>query len=232
MLRSVIFDIDNTLYSYDNCHIQAWDALCEYVEQTLHLSREEFNRSHAAAAKTLEQRLGAPCASVHNRLLRYQILLEEHHLSLEYAQPMCRLYWSTLIAAAQPSPGVIDCLSALKREGYILGVGTDMTADYQLEKLRALQMFPFFSFMVTSEEVLAEKPSQKFFQCCAEKAGVAAEQCLYVGDNLQKDVIGAENAGMIPVWYCLDEEKANVHPEYRRITHYDQLTELVLDRTL
>lgn len=229
MIRAVIFDIDNTLYSYDNCHIVAWDALCRYAQQNLGMSREQFTRSHTAAAETVAQRLGAPCAALHDRLLRYQVLLEENGLALGHALPMSERYWDTLIAAATPAPGIMQCLSALKQAGYILGIGTDMTIDVQLKKLNALKMLQFFDFIVSSEEVLAEKPSQKLFQCCAHKAGVPAEQCLFVGDHLKKDIQGAENAGMTPVWYCPDEDQARAHPEYTHITHYDQLLQMVLN---
>ena len=35
-----------------------------------------------------------------------------------------------------------------------------------------------------------------------EKAGCRAEECLFVGDSLTKDVLGAMDAGLHGVWYC------------------------------
>lgn len=229
MIRAVIFDVDNTLYSYDNCHIEAWDVLCQYAQHKLNMSREHFTRCHDEAAQIVAQHLGTPCAALHNRLLRYQVLLEENGLGLEHALPMSELYWNTLIAAARPSPGIMDCLSVLKQAGYILGVGTNMTIEYQLKKLIKLQMLHFFDFIVSSEEIQAEKPSQRLFAYCAHKADVPIEQCLYVGDNLKADIVGAENAGMKAVWYCENEDIARLHPEYAHITHFDQLQGLIPD---
>jgi FMN phosphatase YigB (HAD superfamily) len=34
-----------------------------------------------------------------------------------------------------------------------------------------------------------------------EKAGCERKQCMFVGDSIKKDVIGATNAGLVGVWY-------------------------------
>ena len=228
MIKAVVFDIDNTLYSYDDAHAVAWEALCTYAKEHLHMDADTFLANHKAAQQIVKARLGADCAALHNRQLRYQILLEENRKPLHHAIAMNALYWDTLITAARPAPGIGDCLHALKQAGFILGIGTDMTIDYQLKKLVALQMLPLFDFIVSSEEVNVEKPHKKLFACCAHKANVPPEECLFVGDNLKKDVYGASHAGMESVWYCPDEDAAALHPQVRRITHYDQLQEMLI----
>lgn len=228
MIKAVIFDIDNTLYSYDSAHAVAWEALCAYAKEKLDMDAEAFAASHKAAQQIVKERLGADCAALHNRQLRYQVLLEENQKPLCHAIAMNDLYWNTLIAAARPEPGILECLRALKQAGYILGIGTDMTIDYQLKKLMSLQMLPFFDFVVSSEEVNVEKPHEKLFACCARKADVRPEECLFVGDNLKKDVYGASNAGMESVWFCPDEAAGALHPQVRRIAHYDQLRNMLI----
>lgn len=228
MIKAVIFDIDNTLYSYDDAHAVAWEALCAYAREQLHMDAETFLRCHKAAQTIVTERLGTDCAALHNRQLRYQVLLEENQLPLHHAMAMNDLYWGTLIAAARPTPGIMDCLQALKQAGYILGIGTDMTIDYQLKKLTALQMLPLFDFIVSSEEVNAEKPNKKLFACCVQKAGVLPEECLFVGDSLKKDVYGAAGAGMESLWYCPEGSCQAQDPLVRTITHYHQLQDLLV----
>ena len=89
----------------------------------------------------------------------------------------------------------------LRQAGLRLGVGTDMTADWQYAKLERLNLLPLLDFVVTSEEVTQEKPGARFFQLCREKAGCPASACVFVGDNRSKDVEGAKRVGMRPVWY-------------------------------
>ena len=191
------------------------------------MDADTFAQQHKAAQSIVKARLGADVAALHNRQLRYQVLLEENRKPLHHAIAMNDLYWNTLISAARPNPGIMECLSALKEKGYILGIGTDMTVDYQLKKLVSLQMLPYFDFIVSSEEVNAEKPSAKLFACCAKKANVAIEECLFIGDSLKKDYHGSSAAGMQSVWYCPDPVAAEANPQIRKITHYDQLREML-----
>jgi putative hydrolase of the HAD superfamily len=223
MIKAVIFDIDNTLYSYDAAHAAAWEVLCGYAREHLGMDREEFTRCHKEAMEIVKERLGADCAALHDRCLRYQILLEKHTLPLHHALTMSERYWDTLIRAAVPTPGIMECLPNLKEAGYILGIGTDMTLEYQLKKLIGLQMLPYFDFVVTSEEVNTEKPGEKLFLTCARKAGVTPGECLFVGDNLRKDIQGSRNAGMKALWFASSPELAARHPEIDSITHYSQL---------
>ena len=229
MVKAVIFDIDGTLYSYNNAHAVAWEALCAYAQQHLAMDAATFKNCHTAAQNLQKQRLGADCAALHDRQLRYQILLEENHKPLHHAIAMNALYWDTLIRVATPSTGVLDCLEDLKKAGYTLGIGTDMTIDYQLKKLVSLQMLPYFDFIVSSEEVNVEKPHEKLFACCAQKANVPVAQCLFVGDHLQKDYYGSIHAGMEAVWYCPDPA-AEAPADVRRIDHFHQLRDMLLQR--
>ena len=228
MVKTVIFDIDNTLYSYDDAHKVAWKALCAYSAEHLDMDADTFLACHKTAQNIVKARLGTDCAALHNRQLRYQVLLEENGKPLCHAIAMNDLYWNTLIGAAKPMPGILECLAALKEKGYILGIGTDMTVDYQLKKLVSLQMLPYFDFIVSSEEVNAEKPSAKLFACCAQKANVPAEECLFIGDSLKKDYYGSSAAGMQSLWYCPESAAGEADPGVRKITHYDQLKELLL----
>ena len=228
MVKAVIFDIDNTLYSYDDAHAVAWKALCAYAQAHLGMDAATFAQQHKAAQATVKGRLQADCAALHNRQLRYQVLLEENEKPLHHAIAMNDLYWNTLIAAAKPTPGIMECLSSLKEKGYILGVGTDMTVDYQLKKLVSLQMLPYFDFIVSSEEVNVEKPHEKLFTCCAQKANVPVEECLFIGDSLKKDYYGSYHAGMQALWYCPDPTTAEANPTICKISHYDELREMLL----
>ena len=202
MLKAVIFDLDNTLYDYDAAHAVAWDSLRAFAAGALRVTPEQFDALHAAADRVLRERTGGGCAAIHNRLLRYQMLLELIHQPVGLAPEMAKLYWTALLAAMKPSPGAREALRALKDMGLATGVCTNMTADYQFEKLNRLGLMPMIDFVVTSEEVSAEKPDRRIFDFCAKKAGCASGECAFVGDQLKGDILGALGAGMRPVWYC------------------------------
>lgn len=200
-IQCVIFDIDNTLYDYDSAHAVAFRALSAYVQRELGVSPADFFALHQSADDILRQRTGGSCAAIHNRLLRYQIILELTGHPLRHAPSMEQLYWSELLDAATPNPGAVQCLRQLKEAGIHTGIGTDMTANWQYAKLERLGLLDLVDFMVTSEEASAEKPSAAFFSLCLEKAGCRPDACAFVGDSWKKDVGGAQAAGMYPIWY-------------------------------
>ena len=225
MIKAVIFDIDNTLYSYDHGHEAGWEALCAYTREHLNLDAADLDGSIRHSAQVVTRRLQTPCAALHNRILRFQNLLEERRLPLRHALPMNRVYWDALIAASRPSPGAPECLARLKADGYILGIGTDMTIDVQLEKLERLGILSYFDFIVSSEEANAEKPDPRLFHICVEKAGVRPEECLFLGDNYKKDYLGPQAIGMKALWYAPEDSSA--HPEAKTLTHFAHLPELI-----
>lgn len=202
MIKTVIFDVDNTLYSYTEAHKEAFKALTAYAEEKLGLSQEDFEKLHQDTEKELRAYMGN-VAALHNRCIRYQVMLECRGIPLyPHVLKMNDLYWNRLLEAAEPSDGALDTIKALKGQGIRIGIGTDMTARVQFLKLETLGILPYVDFLVSSEEAGSEKPEQAFFARCVEKAGCGADECLFVGDNLTKDVLGAVDAGLHGVWYC------------------------------
>ena len=90
MIQALLFDLDNTLYSYDEAHEAAFQALTAWAREHLGLEDGDFVRLHREANRTLKARCGGGSAT-HNRLIRYQILLEGLGLPLRHAPEMAAL---------------------------------------------------------------------------------------------------------------------------------------------
>lgn len=202
MIRAVIFDIDNTMYNFDRAHAAAMEALFRYGNQALSLEPGSMKEGLSAAQKLILDRLGTNSSAIHNRLIRFQTFLESmKNVDLTKALEMYHTYWDTLLAVMEPEPGLKDLILDLGSRGIRIGIGSDMTAYIQFKKLEKLGVLDQLSFIVTSEEAGAEKPSPEFFRLCVEKAGCKAEECVFIGDSLKKDVEGAEKSGLYGIWY-------------------------------
>ena len=76
MVKAFFFDLDDTLYDYTTADILAKEAVREYCLQNLSISGAVYDRQLAKAYVVAEERIGRECAAVHNRLIRYQCMLE------------------------------------------------------------------------------------------------------------------------------------------------------------
>ena len=110
-------------------------------------------------------------------------------------------YWDTFIDVMRPYDGATKFLRDLKTKGIKTAICTDMTAHIQYRKLEKLGMAELFDAIVTSEEAGAEKPAPVMFQLAVDKLGARPSETVYIGDAWEKDVEGAINTGLTPVWF-------------------------------
>ncbi len=201
-IKTVIFDLDNTLYNYTKSDQAAKRELYGYCENRFGLTEEEARNLHSEMFDRQQKTMPGQAAS-HSRLIRYQMMLEKLEKPLfPHALAMCSAYWDTFLDNMEIEPGAAELLRALKLYGIRIGCGTNMTTWIQFEKIRRLNLGPYMDFMVTSEEAGVEKPALGFFTHVVEKAGCAPEECLFIGDNYRGDYEAAVKAGLSGVWYA------------------------------
>lgn len=85
----------------------------------------------------------------------------------------------------------------LMEHGTLIAMGDNKY--FQDEQGLSLDMGPFvhaLSYASGVEPVVVGKPAQTFFQQALEDLGIEAEHALMVGDDLEGDVGGAQNAGL------------------------------------
>lgn len=222
MWKAVLFDIDDTLYSYREANALAMPVAADYARRELGMERETFL---AVYQRCMEEQLSvhAESAGCHSRAIRFQMVLERLGKPLYHAAVLNDLYWNSFLDVMEPFPGMTQCLRLLRALGVRTGVCSDMTADWQLKKLHRLDALELLDFVVTSEEAGVEKPHPGIFQLGARKAGCREGECLFVGDNLHKDVRGALGAGMGALWFQPDRQAAAEKPDVRSIQGFQDL---------
>ncbi|MDZ7343133.1 MAG: HAD family hydrolase [candidate division KSB1 bacterium] len=97
-----------------------------------------------------------------------------------------------------PDPTAAEVFAALKNHGYRLGIisNSDGSIDRAMKKLG---FTPFFECMIDSHVVGVEKPDPRIFELALQQLSLPAEHCVYVGDNYDRDIIGARQAGLVPI---------------------------------
>jgi putative hydrolase of the HAD superfamily len=89
-----------------------------------------------------------------------------------------------------------DVLEELQKRGYILGIISNLIGTREIpEWLEAENFAPYFKSVVLSSSLGIRKPDPAIYLEAARRAGVEPAKCVYVGDNLKRDVTGTRAAG-------------------------------------
>lgn len=105
-------------------------------------------------------------------------------------------HWFTTRNSPAFFPRAVETLRELRDAGFRLCAISDGNSDpLQVEELQGI-----FEFAVSAAEAGAPKPDERPFRLAACKAGVSCSEMIYIGDNYQKDVVGAKNVGMRAIW--------------------------------
>lgn len=110
-------------------------------------------------------------------------------------------WYQALARQGAVKPGTADALIALGRMGLKLGLlSNTFIHKSSLERhLKQQGILDYLPVRLYSYELPLRKPSIVAFQSAAQAIGTASENIIYVGDRLDNDIIGARQAGMIPV---------------------------------
>jgi len=119
----------------------------------------------------------------------------------------------------------------LYKRGYILGLISNVITSREIPDWMDADGFtPYFKSVVLSSVFGKRKPDPSIYLEAARLAGVEPSQCVYVGDNLKRDVTGARQAGFGMVVIMISPEElaeATITDENRPDSVIHEFSELL-----
>jgi len=219
--KGILLDLDNTLYEYDPAHAAGLEAALTCLAEQVGSDRTMLEQTFNEARRQIHGELNGVAAS-HNRLLYFQRMLELSGLNgLDHALEAYNRYWDSFLERMTLADGAREFLER-SRESAICLV-SDLTAHIQHRKIMKFGIAPFLHALVTSEEAGREKPHPAIFSLALRKLGLAAADVCMIGDNYQKDMVGAVNLGIHSFW--LNRDGVN-EPQSALITEFRTFGEL------
>lgn len=194
--KAVLFDNDDTLMDFQAGNRNAVNRLMDelgYLHPDRYDQYEAINLQCWAALERGEmtqgqlrlarfarfcERYGLP-VDPGRAAERFEALLGQQSILLPHAEEVVRE-----IAQALPVIIVTNGIAAVQRNRF---------ARSPLNRI--------VSGIVISEEVGASKPRPEIFLTALEPQGIGPHEALMVGDGLNSDIRGANNAGMDACWY-------------------------------
>ena len=222
--KGIIFDLDDTLYDYKKCHETAIATVINYIieHNDKHKNYEYIFEVYNKINNKLKHEL-KNTASSHNKSIYLKHLLEELNLDYSHFQMLHELYWTIFYTNMDCFEGVKDFIIWNKTNGIKIGILTDYETEYQIIKLENLGLLSYIDHIVTSEEVGIEKPSVNMFFQMLRKMNLLGDELIMIGDNYEKDIIGALNIGVKSYWFNKNNINCNnfteLHSKFYEIHH-------------
>lgn len=166
MIKAVVFDLDDTLYSE-----------IEYVKSGFRSIADDLNNPDIynilwdlfkADKKNVYQRAG-----FNDELCKHCISIYRNHMPT--------------ISLPEESKDILDFL---KGYGIKLGIITDGRPEGQHNKIKALGLDKLVDEIIVTDElggIEYRKPNKTAFKLMSEKLNVEYDEMIYVGDNPEKD---------------------------------------------
>ncbi len=119
-------------------------------------------------------------------------------LAPEQWEQFAWLWYEPLGRCARVEDDIRQTLGTLKSMDLKLGIVSNTFVNRaSLERhLKVISILDFFPVQLYSYEFHVRKPSPVLFRIAAEKIGVPAEKCLFVGDRIDNDILPAMGIGM------------------------------------
>ncbi len=127
----------------------------------------------------------------------FATLLESHDADVEPAR-LAAVYRRKIADALAPVPGSETFLRQL-RATYRVGLLTNGPSVAQHDKLTTLGWTDLFDATLVTGDLDAGKPDPVAFEALLEALDSDPTETVYVGDDVDADIAGAADAGLVPV---------------------------------
>jgi putative hydrolase of the HAD superfamily len=215
-IRAVAFDVNGTLVRIltDDGMEQIFRSIAHFLTyQGIDLHRHQVRDLYFEHMKE-QQQASAEEHPEFDAVGIWRSILQAHLTEFTRALPAEKLEQMPLFLAEMYRgisrcrlrlyPHVREVLDVL-RERYPLAAITDAQSAYARAELHKVGLLDYFDQIVVSGDHGYRKPDRRLFQLALDRMGVAAEHALYVGNDMHRDIFGAQEAGMTTVMVESDQ---------------------------
>ncbi len=206
-ITTIIFDMDGTLIKHTWQLSKICEALFARFAKTLApVTEEEFfdcfwSRNYDMWYMMVDGVLDGNTAAKYSYANTLRALGQDVNL----AESMLNYWVELVLEEAIPFDDTFTVLDAL-RQKYTTGILTNGFIHLQRQKIERYNLAAHVGFSLVSEEAGYHKPDKRLFWEALKLAGDASpKETLYVGDNLEADIEGALEAGLMPIFINVED---------------------------
>ncbi|MBD5450602.1 MAG: HAD family hydrolase [Lachnospiraceae bacterium] len=238
MIKLVITDLDDTLYSWIGFFIPAFYDMMQELSLILDVPQNELIKEY----KTIHQEVGSveyPFATLKLPSVRkaYQGISDEQ-ISIELNSAFHK-FNATRKKLLKLYPEVDDTLRFFRHNNIIIVAYTESAEENGFYRLKKLGIDNFFKDVYVSDSlykrpdtvfsspkthiVHGKKPNVDILKdiCSGEK--IDMREAVYIGDSLSKDMLMAKQAGVVSIWCDYPKDDiAELYSKLVAISHWNE----------
>lgn len=221
MVKAVIFDLDDTLYNELDYVLQGFRNVAEYLAKEYSLCVDEVHEQMCGILKKQGRgKIFDSVCEIYHIDAPVKMLVEIYRAT----KPKLSLY-----------PDAEEVISILREKNIGLGLITDGCSQVQHRKIDALCLNDLMDVVLATDDLGKDeegksycKPNSKVYEVVLEKLQCKPQEAVYIGDNPQKDFVGAKALGMKTIRIVRkqgDHMQDKVSKEYEADVTIQNLTE-------
>jgi len=190
----ILFDADETLFHFDNLS----GLTTMFARYGVNFTQSDFEEYQSVNKPLWVQYQNGEITAQQLQITRFtqwgnKLNVQPKELNEQFLDAMAEI--------CKPLPGALELVTTLHKQGVKMGIITNGFAQLQEIRLQRTGFKPYFSPVVISELVGVAKPHIDIFTYALTKMdNPAPEQVLMVGDTLESDIVGGNNAGFDTCW--------------------------------
>lgn len=238
MVKLVITDLDDTLYSWIGFFIPAFYDMVQELSGLIHVSEEELLREY----KGVHQKAGSveyPFATLNLPSVKKKYGgITDEQMKAEL-NPAFHKFNSTRKKLLKLYPGVEDTLNFLKDNHVTIVAYTESAEENGFYRLKKLGIDSYFKDVYVSDSLykradhIPSSPKTHIVHGKKPNAGVLKEICrvekvdrseaVYIGDSLSKDMLMAKQAGILSIWCDFPRDDAqDLYSRLVAVSHWKE----------
>jgi putative hydrolase of the HAD superfamily len=226
----IYFDLDHTLWDFDR---NSEEALCELYDTH---SMGDWGIESALVFIEKYRTINRHMWDLYHKKLIDKVTLREnrfintlHELGVDekwHPKNLWDQYLSIAPSKTHLFPNTLEVLEYLQQKGYDLSIITNGFKEVQHLKISNSGLEKFFANVFISEDIGWQKPEAEIFRHAMQATGGIPESSIMIGDTLDTDILGAQNAGIDQVFFNPAKLPHEAEPTYE-IHSLPQLKELL-----
>lgn len=227
-LQALFIDMDDTLVSYREAVLAGLDSVREKIPGLHETGLEELEKDfRELLSQSLPRLFNKEISCKNDGRLRMNEILKRHgwNSTEDEVVHYDNLFWKVFWKKRRLLHNAINLLKLCSEYKVPVAIITNGNPQIQLKTLTRLKFHDYVDIVLTPMNADEMKPSNTLFERALEILEVNPERVIMVGDSFSHDIIGAANAGIIPVWFNNLQKDKTEDVNFVEITSFSELLE-------